>query len=174
MTDEAKEQEHPPSASRALEALDVCVNVAERGVLLTPVVATKADIALVEIPSMRSGLERVLMSRHPEEGLDALLAAGILDSFLPEIKAMVGFGDGEWRHKDVWKHTKQVVRKSVPRTEVRWAALTLRHRAVGRAEPQQRYGRPGLRPPPRRSGRRHRAPPRARAARRRRPGRTDR
>ena len=123
MTDEAKEQELPPSASRALEALEVCVNVAERGVLLTPVVTTKADILLVEIPSMRNGLERVLMSRHPEEGLDALLAAGILDSFLPEIKAMVGFGDGEWRHKDVWKHTKQVVRQSVPRTEVRWAAL---------------------------------------------------
>jgi poly(A) polymerase len=36
---------------------------------------------------------------------------------------MVGFGDGEWRHKDVWKHTKQVVRQSVPRLEVRWAAL---------------------------------------------------
>ena len=36
---------------------------------------------------------------------------------------MVGFGDGEWRHKDVWKHTKQVVRQAVPRLEVRWAAL---------------------------------------------------
>jgi poly(A) polymerase len=36
---------------------------------------------------------------------------------------MVGFGDGEWRHKDVWKHTKQVVWQSVPRLEVRWAAL---------------------------------------------------
>ena len=36
---------------------------------------------------------------------------------------MVGFGDGEWRHKDVWKHTKQVVRQAVPRLEVRWASL---------------------------------------------------
>ena len=36
---------------------------------------------------------------------------------------MVGFGDGEWRHKDVWKHTKQVVRQAVPRLELRWAAL---------------------------------------------------
>jgi poly(A) polymerase len=36
---------------------------------------------------------------------------------------MVGFGDGEWRHKDVWKHTKQVVRQAVPRLEIRWAAL---------------------------------------------------
>jgi poly(A) polymerase len=36
---------------------------------------------------------------------------------------MVGFGDNEWRHKDVWKHTKQVVKQSVPRLEVRWGAL---------------------------------------------------
>jgi poly(A) polymerase len=36
---------------------------------------------------------------------------------------MVGFGDGEWRHKDVWKHTKQVVRQAVPQLEVRWASL---------------------------------------------------
>ncbi|MEI8254767.1 MAG: HDIG domain-containing metalloprotein, partial [Deltaproteobacteria bacterium] len=68
-------------------------------------------------------LERVLMSRNPDAGLDALLAAGTLDALLPEIKAMVGFGDGEFRHKDVWRHTKQVVRQAVPRTEVRWAAL---------------------------------------------------
>jgi poly(A) polymerase len=52
-----------------------------------------------------------------------LLATGVLDAVLPEIKAMVGFGDGEWRHKDVWKHTKQVVTQSVPRIEVRYGAL---------------------------------------------------
>src|SRR5690242_21203419 len=38
-------------------------------------------------------------------------------------RSMVGFGDGEWRHKDVWKHTKQVVRQAVPQLEVRWASL---------------------------------------------------
>ncbi|HET9955763.1 MAG TPA: HD domain-containing protein, partial [Polyangiaceae bacterium] len=37
--------------------------------------------------------------------------------------AMVGFGDGEWRHKDVWKHTKQVVVQTSPRVELRYAAL---------------------------------------------------
>lgn len=113
----------PPSAERALEALDTCVRVAERGAFVTPPTATAEDYALVEVPLLRLGFERVIMARHPEEGLDALLAAGALDAFLPEVKAMVGFGDGEWRHKDVWKHTKQVVRQSVPRVEVRWAAL---------------------------------------------------
>lgn len=112
-----------PSADRALEALLVCAQVAERGGYVAPPPAFSEDYALVEIPTLRSAFERVIMARHPEEGLDALLAAGALDAMLPEVKAMVGFGDGEWRHKDVWKHTKQVVRQAVPRLEVRWASL---------------------------------------------------
>jgi poly(A) polymerase len=63
------------------------------------------------------------MGADPELGLDRLLAAGALEPLFPEVFAMVGFGDGEWRHKDVWKHTKQVVRQAVPRLEVRWASL---------------------------------------------------
>ncbi|MCC6555094.1 MAG: HDIG domain-containing protein [Polyangiaceae bacterium] len=72
---------------------------------------------------VRTLLDRVVMSNDAEAGLDALLECGALGAMLPEVEAMVGFGDGEWRHKDVWKHTKQVVRQAVPRLEVRWAAL---------------------------------------------------
>jgi poly(A) polymerase len=82
------------------------------------VVATRLDARQV-----RARLDRVVMSEDPERGLDELLEAGALAALFPEVHAMVGFGDGEWRHKDVWKHTKQVVRQSVPRLEVRWAAL---------------------------------------------------
>ena len=64
-----------------------------------------------------------MMGADPELGLDRLLIAGALEPLFPEVFAMVGFGDGEWRHKDVWKHTKQVVRQAVPRLEVRWASL---------------------------------------------------
>jgi poly(A) polymerase len=35
---------------------------------------------------------------------------------------MVGFGEGV-RHKDVWEHTKRVVRQTPPRLDLRWAAL---------------------------------------------------
>jgi poly(A) polymerase len=72
---------------------------------------------------VRPHLDSLLMSRQPDAGLDALLEIGFLDAWLPEVSAMVGFGDGEWRHKDVWKHTKQVVWQSVPRINVRWGAL---------------------------------------------------
>jgi poly(A) polymerase len=74
-------------------------------------------------PRVRASLERVLLAEDPEAGLDALLATGALAALLPEVQALVGFGDGEWRHKDVWKHTKQVVAQAVERPAVRWAAL---------------------------------------------------
>ena len=119
-----------PSASRALDALDWAVEQAERGQVGPP--SPEGAAAVVDdyraaadryLPDLRGRLERVLMASDAEAGLDALLESGALVALLPEVQAMVGFGDGEWRHKDVWKHTKQVVRQAVPRLEIRWAAL---------------------------------------------------
>lgn len=110
--------------SRAVHALERAVVCAERGVAEHPVVlASREDIAALERRDVRVALDKVIMGAYAEEGLDSLLATGVLDALLPEVKAMVGFGDGEWRHKDVWKHTKQVVSQSAARLEVRWAAL---------------------------------------------------
>jgi poly(A) polymerase len=110
--------------ARAMHALERAVECAERGVASRPVVVVDgADLLLLKPEDVRKPLDLVMMGEHPDHGLDALLTSGVLDLILPEVKAMVGFGDGEWRHKDVWKHTKQVVRQSVPRLEVRWSAL---------------------------------------------------
>ena len=112
------------NATRAVDALERAVVCAERGVADRPVVlASPDDLAELAPTDIRDRLDRVMMGEHPDEGLDSLLTTGVLDSILPEVKAMVGFGDGEWRHKDVWKHTKQVVQQAVPKLEVRWAAL---------------------------------------------------
>jgi poly(A) polymerase len=113
-----------PDRNRAIHALERGVACAERGVADRPVVLIEAaDIALLDPKEVRALLDRVMMGQYADEGLDSLLATGVLDAILPEVKAMVGFGDGEWRHKDVWKHTKQVVTQSVPRIEVRYGAL---------------------------------------------------
>src|SRR6185369_6108430 len=113
-----------PDRDRAVHALERAATCAERGVADRPVVLIEAaDLAALEPKDVRVLLDRVLLGQYADEGLDSLLATGVLDAILPEVKAMVGFGDGEWRHKDVWKHTKQVVTQSVPRLEVRWAAL---------------------------------------------------
>ena len=90
----------------------------------------------LSIADVRSEVDQLMLGRRPDLGLDALLELGFLDAWLPEISAMVGFGDGEFRHKDVWKHTKQVVWQSVPRIYVRWGALLhdigkLKTRSIG-------------------------------------------
>lgn len=109
---------------RAIHALERAVACAERGVPDRPIVlVAPEDVAALSPLDIRARLDRVMMGERPDDGLDSLLATGVLDSLLPEVKAMVGFGDGEWRHKDVWKHTKQVVAQSVPRIEVRYGAL---------------------------------------------------
>jgi poly(A) polymerase len=114
----------------AMEALEAAATTAERGVELASLgeivrIGGEAFVgaARLDAPAVRMKLDRVIMGEDPEQGLDSLLAVGALEALFPEVFAMVGFGDGEWRHKDVWKHTKQVVRQSVPRLEVRWASL---------------------------------------------------
>ena len=115
------------SVDHVFDALEAAALAAEgspahRDVIPVSVNDFQAAVRL-DTKQVRDRLDRVVMSEDPERGLDELLDAGALAALFPEVHAMVGFGDGEWRHKDVWKHTKQVVRQSVPRLEVRWAAL---------------------------------------------------
>lgn len=123
------QEAHQP-LDRAMDALEFAAHVAEAaeaGQAADPGLRmTREDFlaaANLDPKAVRARLDRVIMGADPEAGLDALLVTGALDALFPEVHAMVGFGDGEWRHKDVWKHTKQVVRQAVPRIEVRWAAL---------------------------------------------------
>jgi poly(A) polymerase len=114
------------SSSAALEALDWAADLAcdESNAPRANVVRLSEEAWRgLRVADVRPRLDRLLLGRHPDAGLDALLEVGFLDVWLPEVSAMVGFGDGEWRHKDVWKHTKQVVWQSVPRLNVRWGAL---------------------------------------------------
>jgi poly(A) polymerase len=123
----------PPRTDAAMDALAWAALVAERagdgGAAITrpPLENLARDdyesAVRADARKVRGYLDRVVMGSDPEGGLDALLEARALSVLFPEVEAMVGFGDGEWRHKDVWKHTKQVVRQAVPRLEVRWASL---------------------------------------------------
>ena len=110
---------------RAVKALKWAADVASDPTLFDrePERPTAAEWRLVPQSVFREHMDRLLTSKHPEPGLDAIQSVGCLDAWIPEVAAMVGFGDNEWRHKDVWKHTKQVVKQSVPRLEVRWGAL---------------------------------------------------
>ncbi len=115
-----------PNHERALTALEWATLKAEGQQPGAPPLALSVDYQLAAnqyLADTRALLDRLIMATDVEAGLDALLECGALTALLPSVERMVGFSDGEWRHKDVWKHTKQVVRQAVPRIEVRWAAL---------------------------------------------------
>lgn len=92
---------------------------------LTAQTAAMADAVLALTPAqVYERLTPPLCSRHPEVVLQWLRDAGILVRILPELDATHAFSqEGGRRHKDVWEHTKAVVRQAVPRPVIRWAAV---------------------------------------------------
>lgn len=126
LTHESERPAPIPNPATALEALAWATRTATQSPELLsspPARPTPEQWRAVRIETLREYLDQLLLGRFTQEGLDALYMTGALDVWLPEVASMVGFGDGEWRHKDVWRHTKQVVWQSVPRLEVRWGAL---------------------------------------------------
>jgi poly(A) polymerase len=71
---------------------------------------------------VKEAFDLVLMAERPDRGLEVLVRSRVMEAVLPEVAAMVGFGEGV-RHKDVWTHTRKVVRQAPARLDVRWAAL---------------------------------------------------
>lgn len=73
---------------------------------------------------LRAAVEHAIMGRDVDAALEWLHATRILALLVPELEATVDLVQEPGRmHKDVWDHTKQVVRQTVGRPLVRWAAL---------------------------------------------------
>ena len=73
---------------------------------------------------LRDTVEATIMGRDVDAALEWMHQAGILRVLFPELEATVDLVQEAGRqHKDVWAHTKQVVRQTVRRPLVRWAAL---------------------------------------------------
>jgi poly(A) polymerase len=73
---------------------------------------------------LRAAIEHMLMGRDVDLALEWLQHAGALRVLFPELDATVDLVQEAGRqHKDVWAHTKQVVKQTVSRPLVRWAAL---------------------------------------------------
>lgn len=83
-----------------------------------------ALLAQIDPTTVRQELERCLVERDVDAALQWLLEVGVMEMFLPELSATVDLAqEAGRRHKDVWEHTKTVVRQAVSRPAVRWAAL---------------------------------------------------
>ncbi len=83
-----------------------------------------ARLAAADKGRMRAALEAMLMGRDVDTALEWLRVTQILPVLFPELAATIDLTQEPGRqHKDVWDHTKQVVRQTVRRPLVRWAAL---------------------------------------------------
>ncbi len=72
----------------------------------------------------RATLTHLLVGQRPAGALQVLARTGVLALVLPEAAALIGFHkSSRHHHKDVWNHTRQVVRQAVPQPLIRWAAL---------------------------------------------------
>jgi poly(A) polymerase len=92
---------------------------------VTALAAEHADrLADADKARLRTTVEHVLMGRDVDAALEWLHETRILALLFPELEATVDLVQETGRmHKDVWAHTKQVVRQTVGRPLVRWAAL---------------------------------------------------
>ncbi|HRC55989.1 MAG TPA: HD domain-containing protein [Kofleriaceae bacterium] len=73
---------------------------------------------------VKAAVEDVLMGRDVDLALEWLMQSQVLGVLFPELVATVNLVQEPGRqHKDVWAHTKQVVKQTVRRPLVRWAAL---------------------------------------------------
>lgn len=86
-------------------------------------------------------LGECLLGRDIDQALQWLQSIGVIAKLLPELEATVDLVQESGRqHKDVWEHTKQVVKQAVRRPAVRWAALL---HDIGKA-PTRRFTKDGV------------------------------
>ncbi len=78
----------------------------------------------VEPAKLVEAMTEPLLQNHAEVALEWLRIIGFLAEFYPELEATRHLQQEAGRHhKDVWEHTKLVVKQAVKRPAVRWGAL---------------------------------------------------
>lgn len=112
--------------------------VAQLGFRLDPeteaaMVRTAPTLARISRERILAELSRLLVGEYADHALETLRTTGLLAEALPELEPIaeatvdpLGFGRGRGgvaREKDLWDHTRQVVRQAPARPVVRWAAL---------------------------------------------------
>jgi len=93
------------------------------GTLTAQIRAQAARVREIDAKRLYELVTPPFCGTHPHVALQWLKDACLLEHVLPELEATVAFSqEAGRRHKDVWEHTKAVVRQSPSRPAVRWAA----------------------------------------------------
>jgi len=113
----------------AEEVLDLAARIAANGKLPPGEITRQARPIAGQVKQLsslrqRELLEQMIIGPAADLALQWLHECGALAVIMPELEVTVDFTQEMGRrHKDVWKHTKQVLYQSVQDPVVRWAAL---------------------------------------------------
>jgi putative nucleotidyltransferase with HDIG domain len=82
------------------------------------------QILLVSRERWTQELDRLLVSQHPEIGLNFLARTRLLNYLLPELALQVGWDqDSPYHELPLWEHSVKTTRLVPAETTIRWAAL---------------------------------------------------
>jgi poly(A) polymerase len=90
---------------------------------IAAVTGMRKRLDIISSERIRTELDKLLVGPFVVEALEALVASGLADEFIPEIPALAVEQDPVHRHKDVLAHSIAVVGKTEPRLRLRLAAL---------------------------------------------------
>ncbi len=116
-------------ADQPLTILALATRVGETGVMppeevteaCRPLIASLKDLPPKDLVN---ALTETLVTTKVDEALEWLLQIGFIKEFYPELEACKHLQQEAGRHhKDVWEHTKLVVKQAVRRPALRWGAL---------------------------------------------------
>jgi tRNA nucleotidyltransferase/poly(A) polymerase len=96
-----------------------------------------------ELPPERAApeIEGLLLSEHPDHGLELMRRYDVLSHWMHELLPMIGCSQsGPWHHLDVWEHTLRVLCSAPASPLLRWAALA-HDLGKPRARREGRHGR---------------------------------
>jgi poly(A) polymerase len=113
----------------AYQGLRLGVSIAQGTASATPELAELAQIKAPDLDhhdkaEVLNALHDLMVGPSVAPALEWLCESKILHQLMPEVAATVNFTQDEGRaHKDVWKHTVQVVGQAPAELTIRWAAL---------------------------------------------------
>lgn len=88
--------------------------------------AARSSCALLQrtaIERFRDEFTKILLSPQPARGLRLLRDLGVLELFVPELQAMVGFEQNDFHYLDLFEHSLAVLEGCPPEIHLRLAAL---------------------------------------------------
>lgn len=106
-----------------LAMLHAIAAAANAGVPVVRDAGIDADTSECALSAIFDALVEVLVSVHPEIGIDLLCDSGLAERLLPEVDAIRMMPSTGGRHKDVYRHTRLVVAGTEPDPILRLAAL---------------------------------------------------